>query len=167
MCGDWAERARADIAASRPAAVVVDLAADSGARSDPQTPCDPAFRARYRSLLGEAVGIWTAGASSRPVLVLDGSLGTRAGRCLDALLAEAVVDRPALVPLPVRSLLCPPGRADCDGTGRTLDDAQRVALGRAMGDAVAAELGATSTQARAAELRAECAGSDDVRGAGC
>lgn len=168
LCGDGIERARADVVGSVPAAVVVDLAADAGRAGSPG-PCDPAFRTRYRALLAEAAGIWTAGAPAGPVLVVDGPPGSRAGRCLDALLAEAVVDHGALVPLPIQASLCPFGPSTCDGTVAGLDAARRAALGRTIGDAVAAELTPARVRAREGELRADCAGRDDAAAAraGC
>ncbi|MGE3284777.1 MAG: acyltransferase family protein [Pseudonocardia sp.] len=138
-------------------AVVVDLAADARARVGAPDTCDPAFRDPYRSSLAAATAAWTAGDPARPVLVVDGLPGTR-GRCLDGLLAEAVADRSALVPLLVSPLLCPPDATVCDGTVTRLDERQRGALGRAVGDAVRAELTPARVAARAAEQRAACAG---------
>ncbi|MGE0299438.1 acyltransferase family protein [Pseudonocardia sp.] len=138
-------------------AVVVDLAADARPRVDSPDACDPAFRDPYRSLLTAATAAWTADGPARPVLVVDGPPGTR-GRCLDGLLAEAVADRSALVPVLLRPLLCPPDTAVCDGSVTRLDERQRGALGRAVADAVAAELTPARVAARAAEQRAACAG---------
>lgn len=144
-----------------PDAVVVDLAADTRTPVTGPGVCDPAFRDPYRSLLATATATWIADDPTRPVLVVDPPPGS-AGRCLDGLLAEAVADRSALVPLTLRPLLCAPGAssdaASCDGSVTGLDDRARAALGSAVADAVAAELTPQRAAARTAEQRADCAG---------
>jgi hypothetical protein len=155
LCGDWVPRWTSEITTSAPDAIVVDLSVDA---ADPAA-CDAGFRAGYRSLLDKATAVWTGGAPDRPVLVADAPTGTRSGRCLDALLAEAVAARGALVPLDVQALLCPAGAVVCDGSGvAPIDDEGRAALGRAVGGAVAAELGPERTAARRQEQLDDCGG---------
>lgn len=105
-CGGWQRRWRDLVTAERPAAVLLDLSGDAGPG---RNPCDAAFRARYRPLLAEAATILSAGSDGGPVLVADArqGAGEGPGRCLQALIAEAVAARGALVPLDIDALLCP------------------------------------------------------------
>jgi peptidoglycan/LPS O-acetylase OafA/YrhL len=162
LCGDWVSRWTAEIITSAPEAIVVDLSVDA---ADP-TACDAGFRARYRPLLDKATAVWTGGAPDRPVLVADAPGATRSGRCLGALLAEAVATRGALVPLDVQALLCPAGNGPsgigtvaCDGSGAApIDDEGSAAIARAVGGVVAAELGPERTAARRQERLDDCGG---------
>jgi peptidoglycan/LPS O-acetylase OafA/YrhL len=172
VCGDGARRWATLVADVAPAAIVVDLAVDADPRST--AACDAGFRAAYRPLLDAAVAAWTTGAPDRPVLLADGPTGSRSGRCLNALITEAVAARGALVPLPVQALLCPSGAdsgtVSCDGSGSVpIDGGRRVAVARVIDDAVAAELGAARTAAREQERADDCGGVADagVGGAGC
>lgn len=155
-CGDQERRWRDLITADDPAAIVVDLGVDAGLTragdGAAAAPCDAGFRSGYRPLVDRAVAAWGAGSPTRPVLVADGPVSTRQGRCLDALLAEAVSARGALVALPVQALLCPAGT--CDGSA--LDATGRDAVGRLVANAVAVELGAERTAARAAAEAVGC-----------
>lgn len=112
-CGDWPQAWRDRIAAVRPAVVVVDLSADAAARTSSAAPvaCESTFRLRYRELMGQAVGVWTAGAPGRPVLLttardngMDGSV-----RCLNALVGESAGTYRELSRLDVDEQLCPNG----------------------------------------------------------
>lgn len=111
-CGDWPRAWTARIAAVQPDVIVVDLSADTtprGASSTVAAPCDPAFRAGYRSLLEQAVDVWTHDAAARPVLLTtardDGTSGSV--RCLNALVGEAAGSYRELAQLDVDGQLCP------------------------------------------------------------
>ncbi|MFC4945501.1 acyltransferase family protein [Pseudonocardia sp. GCM10023141] len=158
-CDTRPQQWAAVIAAVSPAAIVVDLAVDASPRSGAPGACDPGFRAAYRPLVSAAVDTWTAGNPSRPVLVADGPVATRTGRCLDALITESVAARSALVPLAVQSTMCPTGVCD----GRSNDQNHRADVGRLVGNAVAVELGSTRTAERTQERAYEEA---DVCGVG-
>lgn len=117
VCGDWPQSWPTLVEMVQPAAVVVELGADAAPRARPTDPgpCDPAFRAGYRSLVQRAVGIWTAGAPARPVLLAtvrdDGT--DSSARCLNALVAESAGSYRQVAQLDVNRQLCP------DGTCRT------------------------------------------------
>jgi len=117
-CADPMGRWRTTLAATRPAAVVLDLSADAAPRRGPKAlpgPCDPQFRVIYRSLVAEAVGVLTAGAPQRPILVTTmqdstGRVDVDARRgCLDALIVEAAMTHPAVVAFDADGQLCPAG----------------------------------------------------------
>ncbi len=113
-CGDWPQVWRARIAAVQPDAVVVDLSADAtprGGASPPTAPCAPAFRGMYRTLVEQAVGIWTDGGTTRPVLLTTArDDGTSAPvRCLNALVGESAGSYRELTQLDVGAQLCPDG----------------------------------------------------------
>lgn len=174
-CADPIGRWRAAVAAVRPSAIVLDLSADAAPRaaaSGLPGACDPAFRPRYRSLVGDAVRALTAGAPDRPILVTTvrddtGRAAVDAVRgCLGALVVEAAATYPAVVPFDTDRPLCPGGYCrtvgDHDapllGDGVHLTDAGISALAAPLAERVAAELGPERTAARVAEPRRPNAG---------
>jgi hypothetical protein len=104
-CSQWQTRWRDQVAAVAPAAIVVSLDTDGAPRPGTPSPCDPAFRALYRSLFAKAVALWSAGDPTRPVLLALPVDLTVSGtpRCFDALLAELAGSYGAVVPLDPRS----------------------------------------------------------------
>lgn len=155
-CQEWLRGWRPRIAALRPDAVVVDLGADAalraGADADP-SPCDPQFRARYRTLFADAVRLWTEGATDRPVLLTNhrqptAEAGDGARRCFSALMTESAGTYRAVVPLDVPALA---------------SDGRDAELGLRLVDAVAAELATPASTAGAGPPSPDCAGPTDVR----
>jgi hypothetical protein len=163
-CADPIGRWRTAVAATRPAAIVLDLSADAVPRREPSAlpaPCDPQFRAMYRSLVAEAVGVLTVGAPQRPILVTrlqdgTGRVEVDAGRrCLDALVVEAAMTHPTLVAFDPDGPLCPAGRcrsvgepgAPRLGDGVHLTGAGIAALAGPLGERLVVELAAAGTPA--------------------
>jgi peptidoglycan/LPS O-acetylase OafA/YrhL len=181
VCADWAQRWRAELLAHHPVAVVLDLGADAAPTRVPATaptPCDPAFRPYYRSLLATAVGVLAEPDDRVPVLLAGARAGTGeaagAARCFDALVAEAVATYPTLVPLDFEALVCPGGVCRSvteyglpSADGVHLGATERGQLGPWLAAAVTAELAPERAAARSAELAVTCVPDEGVSSAGC
>jgi peptidoglycan/LPS O-acetylase OafA/YrhL len=111
-CGDGPQQWRSRIEAVHPDAIVADFSNDA-ARGGPGVPgpCDPAFRATYRTLFKSALDAWTDGDPQRPILLAtvphsDQDLDL-ARRCENALVVELIGGHRAVRSLDLDGLLCP------------------------------------------------------------
>jgi hypothetical protein len=176
-CLDWRRYWREQIGTVRPDLLLVDLAADAlpVPASGGEGACDAVFRQRYRALLNEATGVWTADAPTRAVLLASAPVhgddpASSAARCLNLLLTEAVAGRAALVGLDTERLLCPgrtcrpAGYPDGPAGGGDVDN--RPGEGDQVGLHLEAALERELARDRAEERSAELAACRPASGSG-